>query len=153
MQIYILRHGIAEDGRPDAERALTPEGREKLKRVLERARVDLGVVLSSPLRRAVETAEVAAEVWGYKSKIVRTDALLSEASPHDAWEEIRSRHDEAAILLASHEPLTSSLVAFLLGSPGLDVDMKKAALVRVDCERFGPQPKGVLKWMITPGVA
>ena len=41
MQIYLLRHGIAEDGkpgRPDSERALTEEGREKLRRVLKRAR-------------------------------------------------------------------------------------------------------------------
>ena len=35
----------------------------------------------------------------------------------------------------------------------LEVDMKKAALERVDCDRLGPQPKGVLKWMLTPAVA
>ena len=84
---------------------------------------------------------------------MRTPALLPDASPFDAWEEIRSRHDERSVLLASHEPLMSSLAAFLLGSPALEVDMKKAALVRVDCDRLGPQPKGVLKWMLTPAVA
>jgi phosphohistidine phosphatase len=47
----------------------------------------------------------------------------------------------------------SSLVAFLLDSPALSVDMKKAALVRVDCDRFGPEPRGVLKWMLTPATA
>jgi hypothetical protein len=47
----------------------------------------------------------------------------------------------------------SSLAAFLLGSPALELDMKKAALVRVDCDRLGPQPKGVLKWMLTPATA
>jgi phosphohistidine phosphatase len=137
MEIYILRHGIAENTQPDAERALTAEGREKLKRVLQRVRAEPGVILSSPLRRAVETAE----------------ALLPDASPHDAWQEVRSRSGEQAILLASHEPLTGALAAFLLGCPGLNVEMKKAALVRMDCERFGPQPKCVLKWMLTPAVA
>ena len=54
MQIYLLRHGIAEDpqsGRPDSERALTSEGRDKLRRVLKRARtadLDPGLILSSP---------------------------------------------------------------------------------------------------------
>ncbi|HLK66219.1 MAG TPA: phosphohistidine phosphatase SixA [Bryobacteraceae bacterium] len=159
MQIYLLRHGIAHDanpGQPDSERALTDEGREKLRRVLKRARLAGAtpeVILSSPYRRAVETADVAAEVLGYEGKVMRTRALVPEASPFDAWDEIRSRKGEKSILLASHEPLMSSMVAFLLESPAMQVDMKKAALVRVDCERLGPEPRGVLKWMITPSLA
>jgi phosphohistidine phosphatase len=159
VQIYLLRHGIAENGepgRPDSERALTGEGREKLRRVLQRAR-DAGtapsLILSSPYRRALETAEVAVEVLGYQAKVVKTRALVPEASPFDTWEEIRRRLEESAILLASHEPLMSSLAAFLLASPALAVDMKKAALVRVDCGHLSPQPKGVLKWMLTPATA
>ena len=159
MQIYLLRHAIAENARPgqaDAERALTNEGREKLRHVLKRAAA-AGVapdeILSSPLRRAVETAAVAAESLGYQGQVVKTRALGLDASPYDTWEEIRTRKDQRSILLASHEPLMSNLVAFLLDSPALQVDMKKAALVRVDCDRFGPQPRGVLKWMLTPGVA
>ena len=158
MQIYLLRHGIAEDakpGQPDAERPLTAEGRDKLRRVLKRARtadLDPSLILSSPYRRAIETAAVAAEVLAYKGEMVRTRALVPEASPYDAWEEIRTRKNERAILLSSHEPLMSSLVAFLLDSPALRVEMKKAALVRIDCDRFGPKAAGVLKWMLTPGV-
>jgi phosphohistidine phosphatase len=158
MQIYLLRHGIAEDakpGHPDAERSLTDEGRDKLRRVLKRARtadLDPSLILSSPYRRAVETAAVAAEVLAYKGEIVRTSALVPEASPYDVWEEIRNRKNERAVLLSSHEPLMSSLAAFLLDSPPLRVEMKKAALVRIDCDRFGPKPAGVLKWMLTPGV-
>jgi phosphohistidine phosphatase len=159
MQVYLLRHGIAEDappGHPDSERALTGEGREKLRRVLKCARAAgaaPGVILSSPYRRAVQTAEAAAEILGYRGKIFQTRALVPDASPSDAWEEIRSRGHERAILLASHEPLMSSMVAFLLDSPALSVDMKKATLVRVDCERIGPEPHGVLKWMLTPATA
>lgn len=156
MQIYLLRHGIAEDGSPDSERALTAEGRDKLRRVLARARsadVSPTLILSSPYRRAMETADVAVDVFGYEGKVVKTRALLPEASPYDVWEEIRKHSQEDAILLASHEPLMSSLAAFLLSSPALAVDMKKAALVRVDCERIGPEPKGVLKWMLTPATA
>src|SRR4029077_5530486 len=99
MQIYLLRHGIADDaraGQPDSERALTGDGRDKLRRVLKRARsadLDPGVILSSPYRRAVETAALAAEVLAYKGEIVRVRALTPEASPSDAWEEIRVRKD------------------------------------------------------------
>jgi phosphohistidine phosphatase len=159
MEIYLLRHGIAENGRPgskDADRALVEEGREKLKRVLSRAReagVKPGVILSSPYRRALETASIAAQSLAYHGKIVQTPALVPDASPHQVWEEIRARRDESAILLASHEPLMSATVALLLGSPALNVDMKKAGLARIDCDHFGPEPKGVLKWLLTPATA
>jgi phosphohistidine phosphatase SixA len=83
---------------------------------------------------------------------VESRALLPEGSPYDLWEEIRRRVEEPAILLASHEPLMSAMAAFLLGSPALQLDMKKAALVRIDCDRLAREPKGVLKWMLTPAV-
>jgi phosphohistidine phosphatase len=159
MQVYLLRHGIAEDSRAglhDSDRALTPEGAEKLRRVLGRARaagVEPGVILSSPYRRAVQTAQVAAEALHYTGKIVETRSLTPDASPAEAWNEIRGHRQEPAVLLASHEPLMSSLAAFLLDCPTLAVDMKKATLVRIDCERIGTSPSGVLKWMLTPAVA
>ncbi len=159
MQIYLLRHGIADDQKPghsDSDRALTSEGRDKLRRVLKRARtadVSPTAILSSPYRRALETAEVAVDVLGFTGAVERTRALTPEASPHDTWEEIRAHKSEAAILLASHEPLMSGLAAFLLNSPALQVDMKKAALVRIDIDRIAAQPQGILKWMLTPSVA
>jgi phosphohistidine phosphatase len=159
MEIYLLRHGIAEDaraGQPDAERELTDEGREKLRRVLKRARsadVSPSLILASPYRRARETAAIASNVLDYKGKVVETNSLIPDASPQEMWHEIRARHDEGAILLASHEPLMSALAAFLLACPALQVDVKKAALVRIDCDRIGREPRGVLKWMLTPALA
>jgi phosphohistidine phosphatase len=152
MEIYLLRHGIAEDGYPDAQRALTAEGKEKLRKVLKRSGAKPSLILTSPYRRAVETAEIAAEVLGYTDEIERANALTPDGSPTGVWDEIRAHKGETAILLASHEPLMSATVAHFLGSPGLHVDMKKAALVRVDVDRLGPQPLGVLKWMLAPGV-
>jgi len=156
MQIYLLRHGIAEDPGPgvsDADRALTPEGKEKLRRVLRRARLQPSLILSSPYQRAAETAALAAEVLGYTGKVVRISALVPGASPYELWDELRARKEEAAVLLAGHEPLMSTLAAFLLDSPALRVDMKKAALLRIDCDRLGSRPGGVLKWMLTPAVS
>ena len=153
MEIYLLRHGIAADGSPDSERALTPEGKDKLRKVLKRAGAKPTLILTSPYRRAVETAEIAAQTLDYSGAIERAQALAPNGSPAEVWEEIRARRDEDAILLASHEPLMSATVAFLLGAPGAQVDMKKAALVRIDVDRFGPQPAGVLKWMLTPAVS
>lgn len=158
MQIYLLRHGIAEDGdpgQPDSARELTDEGRARLRRVLKRARmadVNPSLILSSPYRRAVQTADVAVEVFKYQADLVKSDAFVPGASPAEAWDEIRLHKDQEAVLVASHEPLTGLLAAFLLGCPALHVDVKKAALIRIDVERFGAAPGGVLKWMLTPGL-
>ena len=78
MEIYILRHGIAEEahgGMRDADRALTPEGAKKLQHVLRRARaidVQPPVILTSPYRRARETAQVAAEALRNGSSLLET---------------------------------------------------------------------------------
>jgi len=159
MEIYILRHGIAEDGhagQPDSERALTPEGKKKLRATLRTAR-DAGMnptlVMTSPLRRAVQTAQIAAEVLDYKGEILRTKALAPSSSPRGVWDEVRVHKDERQILLAGHEPLFSSLAAFLLGTPNLQTDFKKGAIVRIDVERFAAEAHGILKWMLVPKLA
>ena len=159
MQIYILRHGIAEDSEPgqsDSERALTPEGRKKLRNVLRvahQAGVAPALIITSPLKRAVQTAQLAAEILDYKGDLLRTKALEPGAHPQMVWEEIRVHKDEPAILLAGHEPLFSSLTAYLLGCPDLQVDFKKGALTCVELDRFGAEPHAVLKWFITPKLA
>ena len=158
MEIYILRHGIAEDrGQgPDAERALTGEGRQKLRRVLARAAkagVSPSLILSSPLKRAVETAEMAASSLGYRGKIVQSDILLPQTAPDAFWQEIRSLRRESALLAAGHEPMLSTSIAWLLGAPALKMDFKKGALARIDVDHFGSRPQGELKWLITPRLA
>ena len=159
MEIYLLRHGIAEDrassGR-DADRALTDDGRKTLRKVLERARkasVTPTLIISSPLKRAFETAEIAAHELGYSSEISITNSLTPDSSPQRVWTEIRAHRDEPAILLAGHEPLFSATVAAMLGASRSIVDFKKAALVRIDFESLGAEPRGVLQWMITAKLA
>jgi phosphohistidine phosphatase len=159
MEVYLLRHGIAEKTAPggsDAERALTQKGRQKLRQVLRLARgaaVNPSLILTSPLVRAVQTAEVAAEIFAYRHEVVRTDALLPTASPQEVWQELRSHKNEPELLLVGHEPLLSQAASHLLGTPGLHLELKKAGLVRLSLDRFGPQPCGVLKWLLTPRVA
>jgi phosphohistidine phosphatase len=159
MEIYLLRHGIAEEraasGR-DADRRLTEEGRAKLHSVLERAHsagVTPSVILSSPLRRALETAEIAARELGYEGKIVRSTALEPDSSPKQVWDEIRKHSDETAVLVAGHEPLFSATVAWMLGSTRAMVHFRKGALVRLDVEYVGATPTAVLEWMLIPRLA
>jgi len=158
MQIHLLRHGTAESARPsrsDSERKLTAAGREEVRQAIECVRPAIAptLILSSPYARAVETAQIAAEMLGYTGTIMRTEALAPSASPHLIWDEISCRPDESQILLTGHEPLLSQLTAHLLNCPTLQVHVRKGTLVRIDIERFSGKPCGVLKWVLPPDLS
>jgi phosphohistidine phosphatase len=156
MQIYLFRHGIAVDGapgKPDSERALTSEGKKELRALLQMARnagVRPTLLLSSPYRRAMETARLAEAELSCSSEILETRTLTPSGEPSEVWQEIRGHKNEKAILLSSHEPLMGLLLVYLLGGLHFLVDFKKGAMARVDVESFQSQPRGVLKWMIHP---
>jgi phosphohistidine phosphatase len=159
MEIYILRHGSAEEagrGMRDADRALTAEGVTKLEAVLRRVRavdVEPSIILTSPYRRARQTAEVAARTLRGAGTLVETGALTPDSSPEAVWEEIRTHRTEPQIMIVGHEPLFSSVYAYLLGSGSVQVDVKKGSIGRVDVDRFTGPPRGVLRWLIYPKLA
>jgi phosphohistidine phosphatase len=155
MDLCLLRHGIAEEGQAganDANRALTAEGRRKLRQVLTAAcdaKVSLDLILSSPLKRALQTAEVARKTLKYKGDIVKTKSLEPGASVQQVWDEIRDHRDKSFLMMVGHNPLFSQLAAYLLGSPDIQVDFKKGGLMKISFEHFPPVPCGVLCWYIT----
>ncbi len=148
-RILLLRHGIAEPRtvlRPDASRVLTEAGRAKLDSVLRRAyaagvRPDL--ILSSPLRRALQTAQLAAELLRCLD-LRQTPALKPASTARQVLEELGC-HSAASILLAGHEPLLSATAAALLGAPQLRIEFKKGALLCIE--------DGTLQWMLTAKLA
>lgn len=159
MQVYLLRHGIAEEersGLSDADRALTQDGRRKLRHTLQtasQADVRPTLVLTSSMRRAVETAEIAQEVFKYNGELVRTEALLPNSSVHEVWNEIRVHAAEPVIVLVGHNPQFAELAGYLLGVPELQIDVKKGSLLRIDFESLSSQPKGILRWFLIAKLA
>jgi phosphohistidine phosphatase len=155
MHLFLLRHGVSEESRlgiVDADRALTSDGRKKLRHVLQAvadARVKPSLIFSSHLKRAVQTAEIAKNVLGYEGDIIKTKALAPAASSEQVWDEVRIHKNEPSILLVGHNPLFDSLAAFLLATPNLKIDFKKGAIMRIDVESFGAQPRGILCWYLT----
>lgn len=159
MELYLLRHGDAEEpraGQSDSERALTSEGERELRSVLNAAMnadVAPSLMMTSPYKRALQTTEIAADVLKYRGELLRTEALLPSSKPAGVWEEIRVHRQEAQVLLAGHDPLFTDLAGYLLGYPNLRIDFKKGALLRIDFERFPAEPQGTLKWMLIPQLA
>lgn len=159
MQLYLMRHGIAEDGQPglpDSSRALTGEGRRKLKVVLAaaaKAGTKPTLILSSPYKRARQTADLAADALGYSGQIVESSDLTPEAAPEEMWSAIRDFASEPSILVTGHQPSLGYLLAFVLGTPSLHVDFKKGAIAYVELPQISARPQGVLEWMLTAKLA
>jgi phosphohistidine phosphatase len=150
MELYLLRHGSAEDSHPagDPARELTDEGRAQTAAVVAAARqggMNPSLILSSPYIRAKQTAAIA-------GSFTTMDSLTPYGSPEALWSDVRDYPHEPAILLASHEPLMSHFAAWLLGCPSLQIQMKKSALIRIDLSGTGAQPRGILRWMLTPAL-
>src|ERR1017187_1483706 len=100
MELYLFRHGIAEDllaGRSDSSRTLTPEGRERAASVVRLARqagVMPSLIASSPYTRAVQTAEIAAREFGWKGELLSLPSLVPHGTPEGVWSDIRVMRDE-----------------------------------------------------------
>ena len=159
MEVYLLRHGIAVDGNvttSDADRALTAEGKRKLRQVLQllgEADVRPSLILTSPLRRTVETAEIARHVLKSHDPVCRSKALAPGVPVEQVWEEIRAHRDAESLLLVGHNPQFAGLAGYLLGARDLRVDFKKGAILRVDFETFTAKPHGTLRWYLTGKLA
>jgi phosphohistidine phosphatase len=153
MKLYLLRHAEAADGVPDAERPLTAKGIAQSKAVgqfLAERGVKFDAAFTSPLVRAVETAElVLEEMQGKKKgvKLQKTDHLLNECGTREfeVWLKELARYDK--VLMVGHNPTLSLHLARLLHvqSP-VSVTLSKGALAVVRLE--GAQ--AVLKLFITP---
>ncbi|MDX2092373.1 MAG: phosphohistidine phosphatase SixA [Kofleriaceae bacterium] len=121
MRIYLVRHGDAvpeEEAGSDRDRWLSARGREHarvLGRLLREQRVEPDVILSSPLPRAVQTAELLAQSLDYLGIVTSLRCLEPSAQPRVAATEIMARG--VSVLVVSHEPAISSLGAYLLSRP------------------------------------
>jgi phosphohistidine phosphatase len=124
--IWLLRHGDAEDGSPDAQRQLTDKGRAQAKAAgaaLVKLGVELDACLTSPRVRALDTATLACEPLGVEPE---TDERLSGGS-FDPEELAAGRGD--GVMLVGHEPDFSDAIAQLTGARA---DMKKGGLAALD---------------------
>ena len=152
-RLYFLRHGLADWPNwtgPDGERPLTPEGIRKMKdtaKTLKGLDLSLEAIFSSPLIRAKQTAEFAAD--RLKIKVTIVPALAPGFGVHQLGELLAEYADAKTLMLVGHEPDFSTTIANLIG--GGSIVMKKGGLARVDLESLDP-PRGQLVWLLAPAV-
>jgi phosphohistidine phosphatase len=135
MDLLVIRHADAEDrsaGMADEDRALTEKGHEQARRLgrfLARSGPLPTRIVTSPLRRALQTAAGVDEVL-ITGAVVEDAALSCGMAPEEACDLLAHEcQAESCVALVGHEPDLSRLCAYLLGLPDADlIKMKKATV-------------------------
>jgi phosphohistidine phosphatase len=143
VDVWILRHARAEDraasGR-DADRALTPDGKrraEAVGRVLAALSPSIEAILTSPYRRARETAEAAARALGIE-EVIESRALEPSRNPSEAASELAS-NSWGSVLVVGHQPHLGSLVGLLaLGDASQEIPLRKSGVAFVSWKPGAP---------------
>ena len=152
MKLYLLRHATASDVAPsDAERKLTREG-EGEARTAGLALAELGVkpshVLSSPLVRARQTAEIAARALKFRGEVELVDELTNGTSTPTLVKVLQSYSSGEEILLVGHMPSLSEHLAALIGSKSPQgLALGKGSVACIDADEVRPG-HGQLRWLM-----
>jgi phosphohistidine phosphatase len=156
LELYLIRHGIAadrgDDYPDDSKRPLTSEGIANLRkeaRGLDALGVGFDHIITSPLVRTKQTAEIFAEHLKSKPTVSNSDSLAPAGSPSSVLQELGKHVRKGRIALVGHEPNIGELAGRLIGSR-TPIEFKKGAICRIDFEVFPPKGSGQLRWFVTP---
>jgi phosphohistidine phosphatase len=157
-ELYLIRHAIAAergDAWPDdTKRPLTDEGIERMRKAvrgLARLGVAIDIVLTSPLVRTRQTAEIVAAGLDPRPHLVNVESLAPGGSPAAAIGDLEKHARKARIAIVGHEPGIGELAARLIGSRHA-VPFKKGAVCRIDLDTLPSGGPGELRWFLTPRI-
>jgi len=160
MKLYILRHGDAADHgdrryASDDERPLTPRGVKRTRQLTNALRqmdITFDLLLTSPLERAQQTADIVARGLNREKHLRPTNHLAPSGAYVDLVAQIeKARPHAEAVLLVGHEPHLSGLISLLCtGGPSLGLTLKKGGLCRLQLEAAKPGRCATLEWLLTP---
>ncbi|HWE87632.1 MAG TPA: phosphohistidine phosphatase SixA [Terracidiphilus sp.] len=154
MNVYLMRHANAglrrENTLLDAKRGLVKEGKDQcmlMARVLSALKVQVDVIVSSPLKRAMQTAQFVGTEMGYEARVEVSTALLPGAD-YPAFQSLLNKYDgREGILVVGHNPnLWQFLGRMITGNGGAAIRLRKGSIARVDMDNHPPR----LQWLLDP---
>ncbi len=118
-------------------------------KALNTLEVAFDVIITSPLVRTKQTAEVFAEYMKPKPSVSNSDTLAPAGSAAGVMQELAKHAKKGRIALVGHEPNMGELAARLIGSRTA-LEFKKGGICRIDFEVLPPKGAGHLRWFVTP---
>jgi phosphohistidine phosphatase len=158
MNLYLLRHAdahsLGERGvTTDEERPLSERGvlqAEQLAIGIKRMGMALDKVLTSPLRRSLQTAEVMCRKLARPGLEITVCNQLAPGQSTKKLAKLLMRVDADNLILVGHEPDLSRHTAWLIGSREARLEFSKGALAHVSCDAIPHKGAGTLLWLVTP---
>lgn len=158
MELYIIRHGKAEEFSKnisnDAKRRLTEVGIleiEYISKALKNFNIQIDYLVSSPLVRAKETAEIIAkQLLVKKNKIIIWDELKPESNVLDIHKKLLTLNPDAKILLVGHEPHLTNLISSIISKCNVAINLKKGGFVYLNATSSKSRIVGTLRSILTP---
>ena len=158
VQLYLIRHGQAEDRGEkwpdDATRPLSESGTRRMRRAakgLARLGVNLDVVLTSPLVRAQQTAQIVAAAFEPAPTVVGVSSLAPDGNFTGLLADLQKHAGHSRIALVGHEPSLGEF-ASRLTKARRRFEFKKGGACRIDIESIPPVGPGELRWFVTPAI-
>jgi len=157
MILYLMRHANAGvyRGNPalDAKRSLIKEGKEQcmlMARMLGALKVQVDVIVSSPLKRSMQTAQFVGTELGYDGKVEVSSALAPAATFTEFQDMLVKYSGREGMLAVGHNPILFQFLGRLItGNGGAAIRMRKGSIARVDLDHHPPR----LQWLIDPRTA
>lgn len=154
MILYLMRHanaGLRRDNPLlDKKRGLVKEGKDQcmlMARVLGAVGAQIDVIVSSPLKRALQTAQFVGTELGYDAKVEISQSLEPGANYATFQDLLAKYQDREGILVVGHNPnLFQFLGKLITGNGGAAIRLRKASIAKVDMEHHPPR----LQWLIDP---
>ncbi len=156
MNIYLIRHGDAERtslSKKDFDRELTTSGLTKVKTAAINWKMlinSFDFIVSSPLKRAEQTASAIAEVYEFKKEIL-LDKRLSPGSKTENLIEIANSFSGEEIAFIGHQPDFSEHLSNMISTKGAYLEFKKGAIAKVSFYNKAHLGKGTLEFLIPAG--
>ncbi len=161
MQVILIRHGKAEDAAEwarehstDVKRPLTRKGEREMADAAEGLAElveTIDVLASSPLTRAIQTAEIVGVAYG-GLEIVVCDELKPGRKPELLMRWLRERGKAKVVAVVGHEPGLSRCAGYMLGGAAKSVvEMKKGGACLIKFEGEPAAGRGVMKWLMSGG--
>ena len=157
MNLYLMRHANAGMHRAnpllDKKRGLIKEGKDQcmlMARVLNALKIQVDVIVSSPLKRALQTAQFVGTELGYDGKVEISTALLPDAD-YPSFQQLLAKYaNREGVLAVGHNPnIFQFLGKLVTGNGGANLRLRKGAIARIDLERHPPQ----VQWLLDPRTA
>jgi phosphohistidine phosphatase len=156
--LFVLRHGEAGKSIPDlgkdTRRHLTVSGRQKIEKIaygLKDSEINFDIIITSPINRARETADVVAEILKIKDRVENNDNLKPEGNRLELYRKISGSRQNASVLIVGHEPYLSSLIGDIIAAnPNSHIALKKGGMAKIAITSFSPRISGELRWLLTP---